>query len=492
MSRSHSRSTAPPAIVWFHDDLRVADHPALAAAVESGQPLIALYLLEEESAGLRPLGGASRWWLAGSLRALDAALRQRGGALTLRRGAAAQALPALAAETGATAVYWNRRHDPAGAAIDQAVAEALAKRGTAVHTYQATLLFAPEDVRTRSGAPFAVFTPFLRHVRSIKPPRTPVPAPGAINGADAIASEDLDDWKLEPRAPDWAAGFADHWTRGEVAARDKLVAFVDASLAAYAGERDRPDRAGTSRLSPHLRFGEVSPFQVWHAIEAAREAGGRAAAVEVGAEKFIAELVWREFCHHLLAHHPDLATRNVQARFDAFLWRDDPAALTAWQRGATGYPIVDAGMRELWATGWMHNRVRMVTASFLAKHLLIDWRAGERWFWDTLVDADLANNPANWQWVAGSGADAAPYFRIFNPALQGQKFDPAGTYVRRWLPELAGLPDDVIHTPEQAPPTLLAAAGVTLGKTYPAPIVDHKAARARALGAFERIKERGR
>jgi len=492
MSRSDSSLIAPPAIVWFRDDLRVADNPALAAAAESGRPVVCVFVLDEESAGLRPLGAASRWWLSGSLRALAAALEKRGARLTLRRGAAMRVIPALVSEAAATTVFWNRRHDPAGAAVDQAVAEMLAARGVAVHTFQASLLFAPEDVRTRAGAPFAVFTPFLRHLRSLEPPRGPLPAPRAINGAAAIASERLDDWKLEPRAPDWAAGFLAHWTRGEEAAREKLGVFADTALGAYADERDRPDRAGTSRLSPHLRFGEISPFQVWHAVAAAREAAGAGASVETGAEKFIAELIWREFCHHLLAQHPDLATRNVQARFDAFPWRDDAAALRAWQRGETGFPFVDAGMRELWATGWMHNRVRMVTASFLAKHLLIDWRAGERWFWDTLVDADIANNPANWQWVAGSGADAAPYFRIFNPALQGQKFDPAGTYVRRWVPELAGLPDDVIHTPERAPPTLLAAAGVTLGQNYPAPIIEHKAARARALAAFERIKDTGR
>ncbi|MEZ5787278.1 MAG: deoxyribodipyrimidine photo-lyase [Xanthobacteraceae bacterium] len=488
----HDLSTAPPAIVWFRDDLRLADNPALAAAVETGRPLLCVFVLDDESKGLRPSGAASRWWLAGSLRALDAALKKRGARLILRRGAATRVIPDLAAETGTAAVTWNRRHDPAGAAVDQAVAEMLTTRGVAVHTLQASLLFAPEDVRTRAGAPFAVFTPFLRHVRSLGPPRAPLPAPRAIHGAAAIASEDLDDWKLEPRAPDWAAGFSAYWTRGEDAAHEKLAAFVDSALAGYADQRDRPDIAGTSRLSPHLRFGEVSPFQVWHAVHAAREAAGARGATEAGADKFIAELVWREFCHHLLAEHPDLATRNVQARFDDFPWREDPAALKAWQRGQTGYPIVDAGMRELWATGWMHNRVRLVTASFLAKHLLIDWRAGESWFWDTLVDADFANNPANWQWVAGSGADAAPYFRIFNPALQGQKFDPSGSYVRRWVPELAGLPDDLIHTPERAPPALLTAAGVTLEKTYPAPVVEHKAARARALAAFERIKERGR
>jgi deoxyribodipyrimidine photo-lyase len=489
MSRANTTATNAPAIVWFRDDLRLADHPALAEAAGSGRPVIALFVLDEESAGLRPLGGASRWWLAGSLRALDRSLREHGARLTLRRGAAARVLEDLAAQTGAVAAYWNRRYDPAGAAVDQAVARKLAARGVAVHTFPASLLFEPDSVRSRFGTPFAVFTPFLRHVLTRGEPRAPLPAPQRIARAAEIPSDRLDDWALEPAAPDWAAKFAGHWTRGEAAARAKLAAFVDAALAGYAGRRDRPDLPGTSRLSPHLRIGEVSPFQAWHAVRLAREAARVSPPTEGPAEKFISELIWREFCHHLLVQHRDLAARNVQARFDDFPWRDDPAALSAWQRGKTGYPIVDAGMRELWATGWMHNRVRMVVASFLAKHLLIDWRAGENWFWDTLVDADPASNPANWQWVAGSGADAAPYFRIFNPVLQAQKFDPAGAYVRYWVPELARLPAEVIHAPFAAPPAILAAAGVKLGETYSAPIVEHKAARARALAAFERVKD---
>ncbi|HEX5844860.1 MAG TPA: deoxyribodipyrimidine photo-lyase [Rhodoplanes sp.] len=491
MAHPEPAEPSAPAIVWFRDDLRIADNLALAAAAGSGRPVIALFVLDEESPGLRPRGGASRWWLAGSLRALDRSLRERGLALTLRRGPAARVIAELTGESGAAAVYWNRRYEPAGAAVDQAVAADISARGVAVQTFQASLLFEPQAVQTRSGAPFAVFTPFLRHVLALDEPRTPLPAPARIRSAAGVASERLDDWALEPSGPDWAAKFNEHWTRGEAAACEKLAAFADGALADYAALRDRPGGPHTSRLSPHLRFGEISPFQLWHAVRHAREAAAPRS-IAASADKFVSELVWREFCHHLLWHHPDLAVRNFQPRFDDFPWRSDDAALKAWRRGETGYPIVDAGMRELWATGWMHNRVRLVAASFLIKHLLIDWRDGERWFWDTLLDADPANNPANWQWVAGSGADAAPYFRIFNPVLQGAKFDAAGEYVRRWIPELSGLPADAIHAPFEAPPAILAAAGVTLGETYPAPIVDHKVARKRALAAFERIRERTR
>ncbi len=483
-----------PVIVWFRNDLRIADNPALAAAAGSGRPVIAVYVLDEESAGLRPLGAASRWWLAGSLRALASSLGERAISLTLRRGTARKVITDLAAQTRAAAVHWNRRYDRAGEAIDSEVVADLAARGIAAETFQASLLFEPQAVRSRSGAPFSVFTPFLRHVLALGEPRTPIAPPGRLAGPADLASEQVEDWRLEPAAPDWAEKFHSEWTRGEAAARNTLASFADNALLYYAEQRDRLDLAGTSRLSPHLRFGEISPFQVWHAAKQACESASGSAA-RASADKFIAELIWREFCHHLLAQHPDLATRNVQARFDGFPWRTDeavPGALKAWRRGQTGYPIVDAGMRQLWATGWMHNRARMVAASFLIKHLLIDWREGERWFWDTLVDADLANNPASWQWVAGSGADAAPYFRIFNPILQGQKFDPAGDYVRRWVPELAGLSAEAIHAPFEARSDVLNAAGVELGTTYPSPIVDHKAARARALAAFARIKDETR
>ncbi|MGZ9089930.1 MAG: cryptochrome/photolyase family protein, partial [Rhodoplanes sp.] len=354
MAHPEPAEPSAPAIVWFRDDLRIADNLALAATAGSGRPVIALFVLDEESPGLRPRGGASRWWLAGSLRALDRSLRERGLALTLRRGPAARVIAELTGESGAAAVYWNRRYEPAGAAVDQAVAADLSARGVAVQTFQASLLFEPQAVQTRSGAPFAVFTPFLRHVLALDEPRTPLPAPARIRPTDGIASERLEGWALEPGAPDWAAKFNEHWTRGAAAASEKLAAFADGALADYAAQRDRPGGPHTSRLSPHLRFGEISPFQLWHAVRHAREAALAPRSIAAGADKFVSELVWREFCHHLLAHHPDLAVRNFQPRFDDFPWRGDDAALKAWRRGETGYPIVDAGMRELWATGWMH------------------------------------------------------------------------------------------------------------------------------------------
>ncbi|NVO15794.1 MAG: deoxyribodipyrimidine photo-lyase [Rhodoplanes sp.] len=479
--------TLAPIVVWLRDDLRVSDNPALAAAAGSGRPVAVVYVLDQESPGLRPPGAASLWWLAGSLRALARGLGERGASLTLRRGPAARAIAEVVAQAGAAEVMWNRRYEPAAVAIDRAIEADLFARGVAVRTFQAALLAEPDRVRTKAGKPFGVFTPFLRHLLALSAPRAPLPAPGPMRGVDGLASDTLDDWGLEPNAPDWAAGFGAVWTRGEAGAQQKLGDFVDGALGGYAAARDRPDVVGTSRLSPHLRFGEISPFQVFHAALLAREAGrGRATAQDV--DKFIAELVWREFSYHLLAHHPDLATKNYQPRFDAFPWRDDPDALRAWQHGKTGYPIVDAGMRELWTTGYMHNRVRMVVASFLIKHLLIDWRAGERWFWDTLLDADPASNAASWQWVAGSGADAAPYFRIFNPMLQGEKFDPDGAYVKRFVPELAGLPAKIVHKPFDATPIELRSAGVTLGKDYPVPLVDHKVARERALAALAQTR----
>jgi deoxyribodipyrimidine photo-lyase len=330
-----------------------------------------------------------------------------------------------------------------------------------------------------------VFTPFWRRVQARGDPARPLPAPKALVAAPPLAGDSIESWRLEPHRPDWAGGLRETWTPGERAGQQRLKTFLASGLAGYAGARDRPDRDGTSGLSPHLRFGEVSPRQVWHA---ARFAAADRTALAGDVEKFLSELGWREFCQHLLFEVPDLATRNLQARFDAFPWRHDDAALLAWQRGQTGYPIVDAGMRQLWHTGVMHNRVRMVVASFLVKHLLIDWREGEKWFWDTLVDADPGSNPANWQWVAGSGADAAPYFRVFNPILQGEKFDPDGAYVRRWVPELSRLPVDAIHQPWRATPLELKAAGVELGSSYPEPIVDHKAGRERALQAYARVR----
>lgn len=473
-----------PVIVWFRDDLRLADHAALQAAERSGQPMICVYVLDESSKGLRTYGGAARWWLAQSLRALAAQLSRLGQRLILRRGAAVEVMTAIARESGASTAFWNRRYDQAGIAVDEQVIVRLRALGISGGTFPGNLLVEPHKITTRAGEAVKVFTPFWKRVLSREDMRKPLPAPTSLPPAVPIAGDNLDDWHLEPSMPDWAGGLRDTWTSGEAAARQRLGDFLD-NMHGYAADRDRLDKLATSRLSPHLRFGEISPTDIFHAARFAAESG-RAPARDV--EKFLSEIGWREFSHHLLHHFPDLAACNFQPRFDGFPWRTDPDKLRAWQTGRTGYPIVDAGMRQLWHTGWMHNRVRMVAASFLIKHLLIDWRLGEQWFWDTLVDADPANNPASWQWVAGSGADAAPYFRIFNPVLQGEKFDPDGTYVRRWLPELAQLPNRLIHKPWVATPLELADAGVQLGKTYPYPIVDHDTARQRALAALATIK----
>ncbi|MGW9182711.1 cryptochrome/photolyase family protein [Agromyces sp. NPDC055661] len=448
-----------PSIVWFRDDLRIADHPALHAAIERGAPIVCAYVLDEESPGVRPLGGAARWWLHGSLTALADDLDRHGGRLVLRRGLSDRVIRALVDETGADAVFWNRRYGGPERDLDANLKQVLRDDGLTVESFAANLLFEPWTIRTGQGTPFSVFTPFWRACRSAPEPRHPLPAPrgvDAITPADA-ASDDLDDWELLPAHPDWAGGLRAAWTPGAAAAHARLREFLAEDLGDYADGRDVPSESVTSRLSPHMRWGELSPYEVWHAVRERRSGG-------TGASRFLTELGWREFAWHVLFHAPDLATRNWRAEFDAFPWpRLHPTTLRAWEEGRTGVPLVDAGMRELWATGTMHNRVRMVTASFLTKNLLIDWRRGEQWFWDTLVDADAASNPFNWQWVAGSGADAAPYFRVFNPELQATKFDPHGVYVQRWVPE-AGTDD------------------------YPEPIVDLKETREAALAAYEHVK----
>jgi deoxyribodipyrimidine photo-lyase len=482
--------SANPCIVWFRDDLRLSDHPALHASSRTGAPVICLYVFDEESDALRPpharpLGGAARWWLAGSLRALQKRISSVGAALLLRKGPAASIIPELARETHAGAVLWNEIAQRPHQAVAEHVAAALREIGVTSHSFSGDLLVDPTQLRNKDGRAMRVFTPFWRRVQALGDSSEPLLAPRAISRVPQLASDTLESWRLEPTRPDWAGGLRDMWTPGELSAQKRLKEFLESDVRGYASERDRPDCRGTSRLSPHLRFGEVSPRQVWHA---ARFAAAERPALAGDIDKFLSELGWREFCRHLLFDVPDLAQRNLQPSFDAFPWKHDDKALRAWQRGQTGYPIVDAGMRELWQTGVMHNRVRMVVASFLVKHLLIDWREGEKWFWDTLVDADPGSNPANWQWVAGSGADAAPFFRVFNPILQGEKFDPDGAYVRRWIPELAPLPASVIHRPWSVGPLELKAAGVELGTTYPEAIIDHKAGRERALEAYATVR----
>jgi deoxyribodipyrimidine photo-lyase len=484
-------STPPsPCIVWFRDDLRLSDHPALHAASKTGAPVICLYVFEgpnntQREPNARPLGGAARWWLAQSLRALQQDLAAIGGSLLLRRGPAAQVIAGLARDANARSVFWNEIAQAPQRAVADQVAASLEEIGIVPQRFPGDLLVAPLALRNKEGRGLRVFTPFWRRVLALGDPPQPMPAPKALRPVPDLAGDGLQSWHLEPSHPDWAGGLRETWQPGEASAQARLNVFLEGGVAGYTGDRDRPDRNGTSRLSPHLRFGEISPRQVWHA---ARFAAAERPALAGDIEKFLSELGWREFCRHLLFDVPDLATRNLQPAFDAFPWKQDHAALQAWQRGLTGYPIVDAGMRELWHTGVMHNRVRMVAASFLVKHLLIDWRQGEQWFWDTLVDADPGSNPANWQWVAGCGADAAPYFRVFNPILQGEKFDRDGAYVRRWVPELSQLPTSLIHQPWSVTPLELKSAGVELDTHYPVPIVDHKQGRERALKAYAKVR----
>lgn len=465
-------------IVWFRQDLRVADNPALSAAAALG-PIVPLYILDDDSPGRWRMGGASRWWLGQSL----TELRQALGGLVLLRGDARTLLPRFAADIGARTVFWNRCYEPYAIARDAAIKTALRKSAIAAESFNGNLLFEPWEIATGKSEPFKVFTPFWRACRTRLPP-SPQKSPAFRLHGDLPEGERIEDWKLAPWRPNWADGWNKLWQPGERGARARLDLFLEDRLACYGSLRDRPDLGHVSRLSPHLHFGEISPRTIWAKLATA----ANSAALKTDIEKFRSELGWREFAHHLLFHYPDLPEQNFRRAFDAFPWRDSGDDLRAWQRGHTGYPLVDAGMRELWQTGFMHNRVRMIAASFMIKHLRIDWRHGAAWFWDTLVDADLANNAAGWQWVAGSGADASPYFRIFNPMTQGRKFDPAGDYIRRWCPELATLPDQFIHAPFEAPSTMLARSGIELGLTYPRPIVNHDEARRSALEGYRLVR----
>jgi len=479
-------SRSAPALVLFRRDLRLADHPALSAAAATGAPVIPVYILDNETPGRWRPGGASRWWLHQSLRSLASDLEARGSRLVLRRGDTERALLDLIEETGARSFFFTRGYEPFQRALEGRLKSSLESRGVSLRRFGGQILVEPESLANLSGEPFRLFTPFFRALSQRGAPSTPLPPPDTLAAPDRWPrSNVLESWSLEPTKPDWAGGLRAAWAPGETAARDRLALFIETGLPSYPARRDQPGTDGTSRLSPHLAFGEIGPRQIWHAVKAAAEAAGD----EAAAEAYLREVGWREFSYHLLFHFPHLPDEPFRAEFAAFPWRDDIDALEAWRRGRTGFPIVDAGMRQLWQTGWMHNRVRMVVASFLIKHLLLPWQSGEDWFWDTLVDADLANNAASWQWVAGSGADAAPYFRIFNPVLQGEKFDAHGEYVRAFVPELARLPASLVHKPWTASATALREAGVTLGETWPHPIVEHTAARARALAAFASVKK---
>lgn len=474
-----SEASPGAVIVWFRKDLRIADNPALRHAAETGRPVICLYILDE-TPDVRPMGAASLWWLDKSLKSLAQDLEALGNRLVLRKGVAADVLDAVIADTGATGVSWNRLYDKASIDRDAAIKARLKGAGVDCHSFNAGLLNEPWSVRNGAGQPYKVFTPYWRAARAQLDETTVEPPPRSLPSLDKkVPSERLAAWALHPSRPDWSRGF-DIWTSGEAGALKRLETFLSGPIAGYGEKRDIPSAPATSRLSPHLHFGEIGPRQAWVAVRNAAEAGDIPSAE---ADKFLSEIGWREFNHSILFHWPDLPSRNFKPEFDGFPWTKDPAVFEAWTKGETGYPIVDAGMRELWTTGFMHNRVRMIVASFLIKHLMIDWREGEAWFWDTLVDADLANNVGNWQWTAGSGADASPYFRIFNPISQGEKFDPRGDYVRRWVPELKTVPDDVIHKPWERPLHLSPAAR----RIYAKPIVDHAKARERALEAYHSL-----
>ncbi len=474
-------SDTAPVIVWFRQDLRLADNPALCAAAEAGAPILPVFILDDENAAEWRMGAASRWWLHQSLQSLDNSLS---GKLAFLRGDALDLLPRLASEVGAAGVFWNRVYEPWCRKRDEAIKSQLMGSSFRVRSFNGSLLFDPPNTNKQDGTPYRVFTPFYRKgcLQNGIPPRKPLPKPENMLLHEYAVGCALEDLELMPGI-NWYGEIAENWTPGEDGAEARLDTFLSSAIGRYKEGRNHPDQEYVSRLSPHLHFGEISPNQAWYAVIGERTV----ADVSTDADHFLSELGWREFSYNLLYNEPSLTSVNLQRKFDRFPWRSDEAALARWQRGETGIPIVDAGMRELWRTGYMHNRPRMIVASFLVKNLMLHWLEGARWFWDTLVDADLANNSASWQWVAGCGADAAPYFRIFNPVLQGRKFDSEGGYVRRYVPELAQLPDKYIHSPWEAPPDVLRESGVSLGDNYPHPMVDLKSSRERALAAYKSL-----
>ena len=470
-------------IVWFRQDLRLADNPALHAAAKSGAKILPVYVLDDENAGEWKMGGASRWWLHHSLASLNADLGEK---MVFLKGDACVQIASLAQGIKASAVYWNRCYEPWRINRDKIIKQNLKEMNIAVESFNGSLLWEPWEVLKSDNTPYKVFTPFYRKgCLSKDEPRKPLAAPKDVQFLEYKDGLSLSGLNLLPAKPQprWDKKMEDFWEIGEKGAQKSLKHFLNNGLNDYKEGRNFMMKENVSRLSPRLHFGEISPNQVWHAARA------KEGELTKDVDHFCSELGWREFSYSLLFHFPDLPRKNLQSRFDAFPWQQSDKNLAAWQRGQTGYPIVDAAMRELWETGYMHNRARMVVGSFLVKHLLLHWHHGEDWFWDCLVDADLPNNAASWQWIAGSGADAAPYFRIFNPVLQGEKFDPEGEYIRRFVPELKDMPNSHIHKPWEATPLILKAAGVELGKTYPNPIVDHSAARDLALEAFGKTKD---
>jgi len=476
-----------PIIFWYRQDLRTSDLPGLIAAAATGHPIIPCYILDDDTPLQWVAGAASRWWLHHSLQSLSGELSALGGHLVLRRGETSAVLQDLLQESGAQHIYCSRMYEPWAADLERRLHDQLSAKGVTFKRFAGALLHEPETVVNLSGSPYKVFTPYWRRCLSRGEPTLPQTLDENVSWSNqSLASDHVDDWQLCPTQANWAAGWNALWSPGSDGAHRKLNDFLAKGISNYSDGRDRPALECTSRLSPHLHYGEISPREVWLQ---ARSAAAQFSELDGQIEKFFSELGWREFSHSLMSHFPDITERAFKEPFRQFPWIHSEAKLKAWQSGKTGYPLVDAGMRELWQTGYMHNRVRMITASFLTKHLLIHWREGAKWFWDTLLDADLANNSSGWQWVAGSGADASPYFRIFNPVIQGEKFDPEGEYIRHWVPELSRMPKRYLNRPWEAPEEVLEAAEVKLGSDYPLPIVDHKAARDSALAALASIRE---
>lgn len=466
-------------IHWFRQDLRLTDNPSFAAAVKEGK-VLPIFILDDVNAGQYAIGGAARVWLHHSLASLNESLN---GRLRFFRGDAQTIISELCRQHRITGVYWNRCYEPWRIQQDNSIEAALALVNIPVSTCNGSLLWEPLETLKSDGTPYKVFTPFYRRgcLTNADPVRAPKPAPDKISLTDGVFNSlQQDQLELLPIVP-WHQQLVSYWHIGEQGAQQTLETFAREGVTQYKEGRNFPAKKSVSRLSPYLHWGEISPHQVWHRIQFEGD--------NENVEHFKSELGWREFSYSLLYHFPELPKKNLQSKFDTFPWRNDEALLKSWQQGQTGYPIVDAGMRELWQTGYMHNRVRMIAGSFLVKNLLLHWHHGEQWFRDCLVDADLANNSASWQWIAGCGADAAPYFRIFNPITQGEKFDSSGEYTRRYVPELAKLPDRYLFKPWLAPEELLGNAGIMLGDNYPMPVVDIKHSRERALAAFKSLKQ---